>query len=384
MEGMTSPSAPDLEVACLLSLEGALAAGGLPDLGECTAAVLGGALQALVKRHGAAAAPLLRAIADQAQPKDIRKTARLAIYRLGQAGIVVPPLPGRSPIAPTIRLEAERPARAWLSGIDGTGSRAVWILFEGGVGGGLALCSLILNDEAGVLESAGGAITRKRLDAELRALREHQKLPWVETDPPRACALVADALDLHARAGTEPPREFSRWRRLFVVRAADPAGGGGNPLPAEVDAHLLDRSGELLDLPELLGWFVDPGSIHEESLALLQARESRLVVSDQIKAEREAAIVDAVIDKLFTGAARPRWAKRLSEMALIFRATGRDEPARLAECAAGALLDEARAARLIPLVRDLALHGLEMGGEVALGRVKLAEVSRAPVWRARP
>ena len=380
---MTSPSARDREAACLLSLEGALATGGMPDLGECPAAVLGGALQALVKRHGAAAAPLLRAIADQAGAKDIRKTARLAIYRLGQTGIVVPPSPGRSPIGPIVRLEAERPVRAWLSGIDGTGSRAIWILFEGGVGGGLALCSLILNDEAGILESAGGAITRKRLEAELHALREHQKLPWVETDPARACALIGDALDLHARAGTEPPGEFSRWHRFFAVRAAG-AVGGGNPSAAEADPDLLDRSGELLELPELLGWFADPGSIHEEALALLQARESRLLVSDQVKAEREAAIVEAVIDKLFTGDARTRWSGRLGEMAFIYSATGRDEPARLAECAAGALLDETRAARSIPLVRGLVLRGLELGGEVALGRVKLADVSRAPVRNPRP
>ena len=70
-------------------------------------------------------------------------------------------------------------------------------------------------------------------------------------------------------------------------------------------------------------------------------------------------------------------------MAFIYRATGRDEPARLAECAALALLDEARPARTIPLVRGLVLRGLDMGGEVALGRVKLAEVSRAPVRSAR-
>ncbi len=378
---MTSPSAGDPEAACLLSLEEALAAGRMPDLGECAARVLDGALQALVKRHGAEAGPLLRAIAEQARAKDIRKTARLAIYRLEQTGIAVPPSPGRSAIPPVVRLEAGRPVRAWLSGIDGTGSRAVWILFERGLGDQRSLCSLILNDEAGILESAGGTITRKRLEAELGHLREHQKLPWVETDPARACALVDEALDLHARAGTEPPAKFSRWRRLFASPTAGPSGREDAPA-AEVDRYLLDRSTELLELPEFLGWFVDPGSIHEDALALLQARESRLVVSDQIKAEREAAIVDAVIDKLFTGEARRRWSRRLSEMAFILRATGRDEPARLAECVAAALADQAQAARTIPLVRGLALRGLEMGAEVALGRVKLAEVSRAPTRKA--
>ena len=63
----------------------------------------------------------------------------------------------------------------------------MWILFEGAFGGH-ALCSLIVNDEAGVLEVAGGEITRKRLETELAALRASQKLPWVETEPARALA----------------------------------------------------------------------------------------------------------------------------------------------------------------------------------------------------
>ena len=377
---MTPPPTQDPVAACLLILESALATGALPDLSDCTAGLLDGALQTLVKRHGAAVVPLLRAIAERARAKHIRRTARLAIYRLQRAGITLAPSPVRS--APVVKLEAERPVRAWLSGIDGTGSRAVWILFEGGLGG-LSLCSLILNDEAGILESAGGAITRKRLDSELRTLREHQKLPWVETDPARACALVGEALALHARADTEPPVEFSRWHRLFTLPIAQPRGEGPTQAPPAVDKYLLDRTAELLERPELLGWFVDPGSVHEDSLALLQARESRLVVSDQIKAEREAAIVDGVIDRHFTGEARQRWARRLRDMAFIFRATDREEPARLAECAAAALADEARAARTIPLVRGLALRGLTIGAEVALGRVKLADVSRAPTRHAR-
>jgi hypothetical protein len=375
---MTSGSA-DAEAACLDVLEGALGGGEAPDLARWTPRVVDRALQELVKRHGARAAPLLRAIADRSRAKDTRKLARLAIYRLEQSGVSVPRPADRSPIGPVVKLEAERPVRAWMSGIDGTGSRAVWILFEGGLGGRLLLCSLILNDEAGILEAAGGAITRKRLDTELRALREHQKLPWVETEPARARALVEQALTLHARAGTEPPGDFSRWRRLFTPPSSQPASAPPSDTPAIVDSYLLDRSAELLDLPEFLGWFVDPASLHEDALALLQARESRLVIADHIKAEREAAIIDTVSDRHFSGEARRRWGNRLAEMALIFHATDREEPARLAECAAAALAEEERPARTIALVRGLVLRGLTMAAEVALGRVKLAEVSRAPV-----
>jgi hypothetical protein len=143
------------------------------------------------------------------------------------------------------------------------------------------------------------------------------------------------------------------------------------------------QAAALLDLPELMGWFVDPARVQHEALALLQVRESRLVVSDQIKAEREATIVDGVIEDQFPPAARQRWAGRLREMADIFRLTGRDEPAATAREIAAALADPERPATSIPFVRALAARGLEMATEVALGRARLDEVSRAPVRRTR-
>ena len=373
---MTAAREPD--AASVAALEAALDAGALPDLAGLPADALETALHAVAKRHGAGAVPLLLTIADKAAAKDHRRIARRELYRLEQAGIAAPAAAGAAAAGPVVKREVERPVRAWLSGIDGTGSRAAWILFEGGLGAQLSLCSLILNDEAGILETAGGAITKKRLEVELRRLRQDQKLPWVESDPAEARARVDDALALHERAGTAPVPEFARWRRFF---SAAPAVSRPEPASDAVDPALLERSAELADLPEMSGWFLDPGSLHEDAIALLQARESRLVVSEQIKAEREAAIVDAAVERVVTGPARHRWAHRLAEMAAIFRATDRDEPARLADTTAAALLDSNRAARAIPFVRALAARGLEMGAEVVLGRVKLAEVSRAPARR---
>jgi hypothetical protein len=416
---MTAAAPSDAATACLAVLEAALDDATPPMLPAGHAADLDEALRALARRHGAAAVPLLERLAGAAPDKEQRRAARRALYRLEQAGQRPARAAPASPVRPVVAREAEHAVRAWLSGIDGSGSRAAWILFEGGLGGGLRLCSLILNDEAGIMDAAGGPIARKRLEAELRGLRESQKLPWVEVDGGRACALVGQALALHERIGTVPPPEFARWRKSFSGSSTvsslsgsstvssfsgsssagaqkwpphSPSGGqpshGGQPsrgqLPAsDVDPLVLERSASLLELAELGGWFLDPGRVATEALALLQARESRLVVSDQVKAEREAAIIDGVIEAHVPAAARLRWAGRLREMADIFGMTGRADEAALARTVATALADADRSAATIPFVRALAARGLEMAAEVALGRARLDEVSRAPSRRTR-
>ena len=420
---MTAAAPSDAAAACLAVLEAALGDATPPALPAGRATDLDEALRALARRHGAAAVPLLERLAGAAPDKEQRRAARRALYRLEQSGQRPARAPAATPVRPVVAREAEHPVRAWLSGIDGSGSRAAWILFEGGLGGALRLCSLILNDEAGIMDAAGGPIARKRLEAELRGLREGQKLPWVEVDGARACALVAQALGLHEQLGTVPPPEFARWRKSFSgsstlsslsgsstvssfsgssaagaqkwpphsPRGGQPFGGqpsgaplsGGQPAASDVDPVVLERSGALLEMAELGGWFLDPGRVATEALALLQARESRLVVSEQIKAEREAAIIDGAIEAHFPAAARLRWAGRLREMADIFGMTGRADEATLARTVATALADADRAAGTIPFVRALAARGLEMAAEVALGRARLDEVSRAPSRRTR-
>lgn len=328
-------------------------------------------LREFAAEHGSAALPALTALsADRA----LRRAAKRSLYRLAQRGIAAP---GPPPARPVVEREPERAARAWLSGIDGTGSRAAWIVFEGGFGGA-SLCSVIINDTAGILEVAGGEVTKKRLERELASLRASQTLPWVDSDPARAVALVREALAIHAALGTSPPAGFARWQRSFDEAAAQAAPPVTPEATGEPDPQTLDRSVGLLDLPEFAGWFLDPEALQSDAVALLQTRESRLVVSDQVKAEREAAITETVVERELTPEARQRWARRLEEMALILAATARADLAESAIAAAAALRDDARDIHRHPFGLALTRRGLDVASEVTLGRVKLADVSRKP------
>ena len=325
-------------------------------------------LRAFADAHGAAALAVLEALTAARLDRGVRKAARLAIYRLGQRGVAPPPRPAPKPV---VERRQERAARGWVSAVDGSGSRAVWVLFETAIGG-LDLCSLIVNDEIGIVDAAGGEITKKRLETELAALRASQKLPWLEVEPARALQAVGEALGLHRARGTSPPAAFQRWERLFAPAEPGPLASG------DADPAAIEQAPSLLELPEMAGWFLDPERVQSDALEILQGRESRLVVSDQIKAEREAAVLDRVVEREMDGEARRRWARRLAEMAFVFEATKRPDQAALAEAASRALADETREIRTDPFARALAQRALDIAAEVALGRLSAAEVSRKP------
>ncbi|MBM3221449.1 MAG: hypothetical protein FJZ38_22725 [Candidatus Rokubacteria bacterium] len=360
--------------ACRRALDEAQAAGGavapatLAVLAAAPADALDLALRAFADAHGDKALGVLATL-GAAPAGGVRRGAKRALYRLAQRGITPPP---KAAPRPVVERHDERPLRAWISAIDGSGSRATWLLFDGAYGG-LELCSLIVNDVAGVLEVAGGGITKKRLEAELAALRAAQKLPWVETEPARAIALIAEALRLHASLGTSPPSGFARWQRHFdgVTPPDAPA------LPREPDASLVARGGELLDAPEMAGWFLEPADVQSNALELLQADESRLVVSDQVKAERAESIVTRVVERELGEEARRRWARRLVESAFIFDATDRGDLAAVARASAGALVGAGEITSQ-PFARTLARRALDVAGEVATGRLTAAAASRKP------
>jgi hypothetical protein len=368
------------EERCRRMLDEALAASG-PVSAEATSVLaatpadaLDRALRGFADTRGAEALPVLVALGD-GRHGDVRRAARRALYRLSQRGVTPAP---KAAARPVIERTDVRAVRAWVSAVDGSGSRALWIVFEGGFGG-LELCSLIVNDTAGIVEVAGGAITKKRLEIELATLRANQKLPWLETSPEAARGLVAEAVAIHQAAGTPPPAGFARWARRFE---------GATPRPAPVapddpDQALVARGAEVLDVPENAGWFLEPADVQADALELLQAQESRLVVSDQVKGEREDALITRVVERELSAPVRERWARRLLEQAMVFDATARAPLAEVARAAAGALVHRGEAVTSQPFARALARRALDVAGEVATGRLAAADVTRTPSPGAR-
>jgi hypothetical protein len=329
------------------------------------------AAEALGTVRAPAAAALLATAELTVPTKPVRTAVRRALYRLRQVG-VTPPAPPPAHAAPG----GPKPSQGWMSAVDGTGTRGVWLVLEGPVGERI-LISAIVNDQVGVVDGAAGPVAKKHLLARLAALQADSSLPWVAVPPAEAVAALAEARDGHRQRGIPAPGDLDRWLDALpdVVDAGPPVLEGSTE-PG--DGGALEDSASILALPELASWFLDPPTVQADAVDLLQSRESRLVVSEQIRAERTAALIDRVIERELTPPARRLWQRRLETTALVLLRTGRPDPARRALAAARALGDPTRPARHIPFVRGLVERSLEIAGEVALGRVAAADVSRQP------
>ena len=366
------------------------------------------ALRSFVRQHGADALPILRrclsgrperAVAaaqalgtlalpeaaealeiaeTRASTKAVRTAARRALYRLRQAGIERR-APAPPPAMPRIGL-----GEAWVSAVDGTGGRGLWLTLAGPYGE-RTLLAAVLSDQTGLVDFSSGAVPKKRVEERLRALRAESPLPWVAVPASWAWVTLVAAADRARSRGGAVPAELDRWIERVGAPAAEPAPIHAR-LPAAVaeDPTLLERSASLLTLPELAGWFLDPASVSSESVEWLQARESRLVVSDRIKAERLAALVDRIIETRFDAPARRLWQGRLEEQAYVLLALGRATEAAIAVAVARALASGEDALRRIPFLRALVERSLEVAGEVATGRLSAQAASRAPRAQTAP
>ena len=179
-------------------------------------AALDDTLRAFADAHGAAALPVLEALArDRVGPRAAARRAAGRSTASPSAGCSRRPPAGAGRSSSGVR---ERAARAWLSGdrrqrlargVDPVRRRAsaAWRS---------ARSSSTTRSASSTPPAARSR--KKRLETELAALRASQKLPWVEVEPARALAVVGEALTAASRARH---RAAGRLRALGAALRAE-------------------------------------------------------------------------------------------------------------------------------------------------------------------
>jgi len=129
------------------------------------------ALKQLGERREVAAAEVLALVDLVVQDRSLRKSARRELHRLRSVGVQVQtPQAEQSPETP-VKTETIIPvSQAWVTDIDPSGSRALWLLGERRLGG-VWFAALLQNDQRGLQDMNLVDTTRKRFLKELEQNR---------------------------------------------------------------------------------------------------------------------------------------------------------------------------------------------------------------------
>ena len=113
------------------------------------------------------------------------------------------------------------PAEAWVSAVDGTGSRGLWLTLAG-PHGERTLLQAILSEDTGLVDFSAGPLAKKRVEERLRALRAESPLPWVAAPARWAWATLVGAATRARAAGRPVSPELARWIERIGTPAAEP------------------------------------------------------------------------------------------------------------------------------------------------------------------
>ncbi|KKM10410.1 hypothetical protein SY88_13805 [Clostridiales bacterium PH28_bin88] len=291
-------------------------------LGQEAAAAL-----ALVKSRSAADL-LAEAVADPALVH-LHKQARKSLYLLKTGGItpVLEPDMGEAVAKQLSKSAPEVVYKAFMSYVDGVGSRSIICAVPGGPRG-LDTTFLLLNDQVGIKDCWTVQFSKKRFSQVEKFWTRKEKgdsdySTYAEVDPDYIKFLLGKYYRLNIKSGFTPPTHLHTFRRMLGEPMKDYSK---HPVyqvldEAQIRANLrkmVEDSSLLLDEQEMEGWFFGLDEVEGEAralLALLPERSTHEPAGWEAlweKCRRKAAA------RLLAGIHLERWATRLEDLAYYF------------------------------------------------------------------
>jgi hypothetical protein len=265
--------------------------------------------------------------------KALAKEAKRELQRLKQKGVEVAALApqGKSIVKAT---EKDAPPACYASSIDAYGERAVWFAKAGRTG--VDLAQVVLSDVKGIVAADAIPLSRKSYREFVKKLPRGNVVACAEVSPGHARILIAEAETAATRNHITPPAGYAR--ALSVLGTApdsipDPLAdlefGPDGELP-----HQLAGAALFAD-PLFLAWIPE-----EEPLRAFTAKVEEVKASALDDAQKTDAVKEhtkAAAAAYFNDVRKPRYARRLREMAYLLRAEKRIDAARAALAIARAL-----------------------------------------------
>jgi hypothetical protein len=273
------------------------------------------------------------------------------------------------------REEAEGPGvseaaalEAQVSSIFGNGER--YVILEGGreiLGGNLLVARL--SDQYGLRECHLLTLKRKQREEFWQQFYSQGLDAWAAAPPAYVLRLLEEALALTpdgepSRDAYLPLRE-TLWRHLGRPEEAPALEEVFPPLAPGERGGYLEQSRKLATSEMCRSWLPSPEEIVPWIEKLKAAQDSPLVLSEQQQRLRQEGVLDDATSALFPQENRPRWGRRLLNMAYFLDLSGHAEEARAAQAAGEDLLSGERSALSgeNPFLQELVRYALMLAWE---------------------
>ncbi len=277
------------------------------------------------------------------------KAAKRALHRMRSQGVSVDDAtPGKAGQGGGFSMNIEAMTlddpRAYVTSIDGSGARLVWIVWRSPSGGSRVL-QAVLDDTTGIREAEVAAVTRSGFREYIEQMQSNPTVLLDQVEVPRVLELLGAAARLNHEVGAEIPEAYEDWLQLLGDGAGAARGSEAGTTRARIynaldadqlrsETGLIDEAMKLLREPHFQSWAMAGQAIDEAAEAVLQAETSTLLVSDEQRRERVQDAIKDAVHVSFDDVTRQRYRERLETMADVLWSRGDEEAARQALAAA--------------------------------------------------
>jgi hypothetical protein len=233
---------------------------------------------------------------------------------------------------PATLFESATEIEAYMSAVDGSGGRLVWIA-KPQPSHGLQVIQAMLQDREGLLRIGGVHMRRKELRKMAQDIKQQHDVTMIAIPWEHADQIIYEGYERAKSGGKGGLENFHELRSLIGTgkpkEQPHPIYKKLNSAEAR-DGAWRELSRRLLDEPELRYWILTDDWVQAFLPQLQEAQTSRLVLNPLQKEERLNAIVRDAVKTLCSGENGRAFRRRMEDMALYFFETNRADLAKLA------------------------------------------------------
>lgn len=306
--------------------------------------------------------PLLLALKDGFEDKQVRRAVKRALFKLRKRGVPVEGFFKEDGGTPAVLKppEKDRPV-AYAGPLDMGGFRAVLVAFQRSVKG-VDLGLGVISEEHGIQHFISGTFGKKRVK-ELRENMAQEAGPLVEISLAHAATILEASYQRHVELNSDSPAEYLELRPWLLDNATLLERRAIHDHIAEgpvSELILTDSQLEKLFEHNLMNaWYVEPDSIRPFMEEIQKIDDSPIVLTETQKLERVSEIKERCMEGLFSGSSRTLLKNRFEEMAYLFYKLGQEDTCLLTLAAARNVEQENTVLRKNPVIKFLLERSLD-------------------------